>query len=149
MNILLTGGAGFIGSNLVRHLVTKYPSYRIVNLDKLTYAGNLENLDGVENSKNYVFVKGDICSRDTVLQVMEDHAIDAVINLAAESHVDRSIVGAAEFIQTNVGGTSVLLELAKEKGVGRFVQVSTDEVYGSLGTEGSFTETTPLHPNSP
>ncbi|MBI2619505.1 MAG: dTDP-glucose 4,6-dehydratase [Ignavibacteriales bacterium] len=149
MNILITGGAGFIGSNLVWYFVKKYPSYRVVNLDKLTYAGNLENLEGLKGARNYVFVKGDICDREMVGQLVRDQGIDTIVNLAAESHVDRSIMGAAEFIQTNVGGTNVLLEIAKDLGIQRYVQISTDEVYGSLGPNGYFTETTPLHPNSP
>jgi len=149
MNILLSGGAGFIGSNLVMYLLKKYPDIRILNLDKLTYAGNLENLESVNNHPRYHFERGDICDRRLVEQLLGKHSIDAIINVAAETHVDRSIVGSAEFIQTNIVGTHVLLELAREKNIAKFVQISTDEVYGSLGPTGKFTEETPIHPNSP
>lgn len=149
MNILVTGGAGFIGSNLVMYLLKKYSDIRLVNLDKLTYAGNLENLESVKNDRRYHFEKGDICERGLVEGLLREHKVDTIINVAAETHVDRSIVGSAEFIQTNVVGTHILLELAKENKIGRFVQVSTDEVYGSLGPSGEFTEETPMHPNSP
>lgn len=149
MNILITGGAGFIGSNLVMYLLKKYPDVSIVNLDKLTYAGNLENLESVKADRRYHFEKGDICDRSSVEGILNRHAIDTIINVAAETHVDRSILGSAEFIQTNIVGTHVLLELAREKKIRKFVQISTDEVYGSLGPSGKFTEETPLHPNSP
>lgn len=149
MRILVTGGCGFIGSNFIRYMLEKYPSYRIINLDKLTYAGNPENLESIEDHSTYRFVKGDICDRGVVTSILKDHNITAIVNFAAESHVDRSIMGSAVFIETNVSGTNTLLELAKEHGIGRFVQVSTDEVYGSLGSSGKFVETTPLHPNSP
>ena len=149
MNILLSGGAGFIGSNRVMYLLKKYPDIRILNLDKLTYAGNLENLESVNNHPRYHFERGDICDRRLVEQLLGKHSIDAIINVAAETHVDRSIVGSAEFIQTNIVGTHVLLELAREKNIAKFVQISTDEVYGSLGPTGKFTEETPIHPNSP
>ncbi len=149
MNILVTGGAGFIGSNLVTYLLKKYPDIRLVNLDKLTYAGNLENLESVKNDRRYQFEKGDICDRGLVEGILRKHMVDTIINVAAETHVDRSILGSAEFIQTNVVGTHVLLELAREHKIGRFVQISTDEVYGSLGPSGKFTEETPMHPNSP
>ena len=149
MNILVTGGAGFIGSNLVMYLLKKYPDMRIVNLDKLTYAGNLENLESVKNNERYRFERGDICDRGMVKQLLEKYSIDTIINLAAETHVDRSIVGSAEFIQTNIVGTHVLLEVAREKSLSKFIQISTDEVYGSLGQTGKFTEETPMHPNSP
>jgi len=149
MNVLVTGGAGFIGSNFVLCMLSKHPSYRIVNVDKLTYAGNLENLREAEENPRYTFVKADICDRRAIDEVIREHAIEAIVNIAAESHVDRSIVGAAEFIETNVGGTTVLLDAAREFKIKRFLQVSTDEVYGSLGPEGKFTEHTPLHPNSP
>lgn len=149
MNLLITGGAGFIGSNFVLWMLSRHPSYRLVNFDKLTYAGNLENLRGAEGNSNHVFLRADICDRKVVDDAIRAHRIDAIVNIAAESHVDRSIAGAAEFIETNVGGTSVLLDAAQEHGIKRFVQVSTDEVYGSLGPEGAFTEETPLHPNSP
>ena len=148
-NILVTGGAGFIGSNYVRLMLESHPEYTIVNLDKLTYAGNLENLDEVEDNPNYQFVKGDICDRSLVESVIKRFAVDSIVHFAAESHVDRSILGPSIFIETNVSGTNVLLGLANECRMGRFVQVSTDEVYGSLGKAGSFAEDTPLHPNSP
>jgi dTDP-glucose 4,6-dehydratase len=153
MNILITGGAGFIGSNLVRRMVAAYPAYRIVNLDKLTYAGNLENLKGVESHPNYTFVKGDIGDGKLLEEVFSSHRIDAVINLAAESHVDRSILGPEEFLRTNVMGTFTLLETARslwgEYSKGPFLHVSTDEVYGSLPETGRFTEQSPYQPNSP
>jgi dTDP-glucose 4,6-dehydratase len=149
MNLLITGGAGFIGSNFIRYILDKYPEYRIINLDKLTYAGNLENLTVVENDPRYAFEKGDICDKTRVQLCVVRYEIDVIINFAAESHVDRSIIGAAEFVQTNILGTNVLLEVAKELKIKRFLQVSTDEVYGSLGSKGLFTEETPLHPNSP
>ena len=148
MNILVTGGAGFIGSNFVRYMLNKY-DYRIVNYDKLTYAGNLENLKDVENNKNYVFVKGDINDREKLKELIKKHKINVIINFAAESHVDRSILGAEEFIETNIKGTYVLLELAKDFKVDEFIQISTDEVYGELGETGKFREDTPLAPNSP
>ncbi len=153
-NILITGGAGFIGSHVVRHFVNAYPDYRIVNLDLLTYAGNLENLTDVEHSPNYVFVRGDIRDAGLVSRLFEEYQIDGVIHLAAESHVDRSIANPLEFIQTNVIGTVVLLEAAlrhwRDDFAGkRFYHVSTDEVYGSLGETGLFTESTPYDPHSP
>ena len=149
MNLLVTGGAGFIGSNFIRHILDKYPEYRVINLDKLTYAGNLENLTSAEKDPRYAFEKGDICDKARVQLCVMRYEIDAIINFAAESHVDRSILGAAEFVQTNVVGTNVLLEVVKELKIKRFLQVSTDEVYGSLGLTGLFTEETRLHPNSP
>jgi dTDP-glucose 4,6-dehydratase len=149
MNVLVTGGAGFIGSNFVRYLLGKYPDYRIVNLDKLTYAGNLENLVDIEKDARYTFEKGDICDKAKVQSCILEYGIETIVNFAAESHVDRSILGAAEFVQTNIAGTNVLLEAAKQFGLKRFLQVSTDEVYGSLGATGKFTEETALHPNSP
>jgi dTDP-glucose 4,6-dehydratase len=145
----VTGGAGFIGSNFIRHILNKYPEYRVINLDKLTYAGNLENLTGVDKDPRYAFEKGDICDKARVQLCVMRYEIDAIINFAAESHVDRSILGAAEFVQTNIVGTNVLLEVVKELKIKRFLQVSTDEVYGSLELTGLFTEETPLHPNSP
>ena len=148
-NILVTGGAGFIGSNFLHYMLKTHPEYSFINFDKLTYAGNLENLKSVETNKNYRFIKGDICDKQKVASTLEEFHIDSVIHFAAESHVDRSIVGAAIFIETNVLGTQTLLEAVKEKGIERFLQVSTDEVYGSLGEVGKFTEATPLHPNSP
>ncbi|MFH0992372.1 MAG: dTDP-glucose 4,6-dehydratase [bacterium] len=149
MNILITGGAGFIGSNFIYHMLERYPGYHIVNLDKLTYAGNLENLKVAEANSRYTFVRGDICDGPLIDSILKQHQVEAVINFAAESHVDRSIMGAAEFVMTNVMGTNTLLERAKLYGVKRYVQISTDEVYGSLGDEGKFTEETPVHPNSP
>ena len=149
MNILVTGGAGFIGSNFVHYMLAAHQDLRIVNLDKLTYAGNLENLRAVEKESRYSFVHGDICDAGLVRSLLLEQKIDAIINFAAESHVDRSILGASEFVRTNVMGTTVLLEAAKEHPLVKFVHVSTDEVYGSLGPEGRFTEASPLHPNSP
>ncbi len=148
-NILVTGGAGFIGSNFVRHMLQTYDHYHIVNFDSLTYAGNLENLLDIEHHPNYSFVKGDIGSLNDVEQVFKTHNIDVVINFAAESHVDRSILGARVFVETNVIGTQTLLDVSKNIGIEKFVQISTDEVYGSLGPSGYFTETTPLMANSP
>lgn len=147
--ILVTGGAGFIGSNFVRMVLDEHADTKVVNYDSLTYAGNLENLKGYMEHPRHVFVKGDICDAELVQQTIEDHAVDAIINFAAESHVDRSLVEPGVFIETNVKGTLTLLKIALDKKLERFLQVSTDEVYGSLGTEGFFTETTPLSPNSP
>ena len=149
MKILVTGGAGFIGSNFIHYLLEKRPQYTIINVDKLTYAGNLENLEKIRDHPNYVFEKTDICDHEAIDRIFERYHIDGVINFAAESHVDRSIMGAAEFVRTNVSGTQVLLDVAKRAKVKRFLQISTDEVYGSLGESGRFTESTPLHPNSP
>ncbi len=148
-NILVTGGAGFIGSNFVRFMLAHHPDYLIVNFDALTYAGNLENLTSVEKDPRYRFVRGSVCDRAAVDEVFQSHAIDAVVHFAAESHVDRSITGPSIFVDTNIVGTNVMLEAARKFGVEKFLHVSTDEVYGSLGAEGSFTESTPLHPNSP
>ncbi|MCX5808699.1 MAG: dTDP-glucose 4,6-dehydratase [Proteobacteria bacterium] len=147
-HILVTGGCGFIGSNFIRHMLSKYP-YSIINLDKLTYAGNLENLKDIENDRGYSFVKGDIIDRHLLEHIFDTSKIDTIINFAAESHVDRSIMNPDEFIQTNINGTFNLLEIAKKRRIKRFVQISTDEVYGSLGKEGKFTEYTPISPNSP
>jgi len=147
MRILVTGGCGFIGSNFIRQMLSRYP-YHIINFDKLTYAGNLENLKDVEDNPNYTFVKGDIAEKRDVAQVFE-RGIDAVINFAAESHVDRSIMDPDAFVKTNISGAFNLLEQARQTGVNRFIQISTDEVYGSLGKEGKFREDTPLAPNSP
>ncbi len=147
--ILVTGGAGFIGSNFVNFLLKKRDDVFVVNLDKLTYAGNLENLTAIEKKENYVFVKGDITNEEIVKYIFEEYAITYVINFAAESHVDRSILGSEVFFRSNVLGTSVLLENAKNFGIEKFIQISTDEVYGSLDAEGLFEESTPLHPNSP
>jgi dTDP-glucose 4,6-dehydratase len=148
MNVLVTGGAGFIGSNFVHYMLNKYPNYRIVNLDALTYAGNLENLQVIESNPHYTFVKGSIADHILVDTVF-GKGIDIVVNFAAESHVDRSIANPGVFVETNVVGTQVLLDAAKKYKVTKFIQVSTDEVYGSLGDTGLFTEETPLAPNSP
>ena len=147
MNLLVTGGAGFIGSCFVRYMLKNHPDYKIINLDALTYAGNLDNLKDVETNPNYSFVHGNICDKQLVDSLMSQ--VDACVNFAAESHVDRSITGPEIFIQTNVGGTLNLLEMAKKHKISRYLQVSTDEVYGTLGKTGYFTETTPLAPNSP
>jgi len=149
MNLLVTGGAGFIGSNFIRYILDKYSDYRVINFDKLTYAGNLENLTGIDKDPRYAFEKGDICDKTRVQMCVVRYEIDMIVHFAAESHVDRSILGASEFVQTNVVGINVLLEVVKELKIKRFLQVSTDEVYGSLGDSGLFTEETPLHPNSP
>jgi len=157
-SVLITGGAGFIGSHVVRLLVTKYPQYKIVTLDKLTYAGNLANLKDIEHKPNYLFVKGDICNAALVKELFEEHTFDGVIHLAAESHVDRSISNPMEFVTTNVIGTVTLLNVAKHfwgsslDSIPKdklFYHVSTDEVYGSLGKTGKFKETTSYDPHSP
>jgi len=153
-NLLITGGAGFIGSHVVRHFVTRYPEYKITNLDKLTYAGNLANLKDVEDKPNYEFVKGDIVNGAFILNLFKERHFDGVIHLAAESHVDRSISNPTEFVYTNVIGTVNLLNAARHlwkapmKGK-KFYHISTDEVYGSLGDEGMFTEETAYDPHSP
>ena len=160
-SILITGGAGFIGSNFVPYFLNKYPEYRIINLDKLTYAGNLDNLKECENLPNYVFVKGDICDRELVVNLFEKYDIRGVIHFAAESHVDNSIKNPMAFVQTNVIGTATLLNVAYNYWMTapsivkdgyencRFHHISTDEVYGTLGESGYFTETTPYAPSSP
>ena len=147
--ILVTGGAGFIGSNFVNYMLSARKDVSIVNLDKLSYAGNLKNLKSIENHPNYNFIKGDIVNDELVSYIFQKYDITHVINFAAESHVDRSILGSEIFFRTNVLGTNILLENAKRFGVEKFIQISTDEVYGSLGPEGQFEETTPLQPNSP
>jgi dTDP-glucose 4,6-dehydratase len=149
MNVLVTGGCGFIGSNLVKYLRRERPLWKVVNLDLLTYAGNPENLVELERDSQYVFVHGDIGHRELLETVMAEHRIDAVIHLAAESHVDRSILGPEIFIECNVLGTQRLLEASRHRGIRRFLMVSTDEVYGSLGPTGAFTESSPLQPSSP
>ena len=146
--VLITGGCGFIGSNFIRYLLETAPGVSVINFDSLTYAGNLENLADVANNLRYEFVRGDITNRDQVFEVMEQ-GIEAIINFAAESHVDRSIQDCRPFVHTNVQGTQVLLDAARTFGVSRYLQISTDEVYGSLGPSGFFTEETPLAPNSP
>lgn len=163
MNLLITGGAGFIGSNFVKYMMAQHPDYKIINVDALTYAGNLENLKDVLGSLNHVFIRADIRDRDTIDEIFAVHDIETVVNFAAESHVDRSIVEPEIFLTTNILGTQVLLDIAKKywkmnpedkyckqykPGV-RFLQVSTDEVYGALGENGMFVETMPLLPNSP
>ena len=145
--LLVTGGAGFIGSCFVRHELKKHPDYKIINLDALTYCGNIENLKDVENNPNYTFVHGNICDKKLVRELIAES--DCVINFAAESHVDNSIKCPEIFVESNVQGTLNLLQASKELGVERYLQVSTDEVYGSLGATGYFYETTPLAPNSP
>ncbi len=146
MKVLVTGGAGFIGSNFIKHILKKYPNYKIINLDKLTYCGNLNNLKEVEDNVNYQFVKGDICDKQLVIELAKD--CDGIIHFAAESHVDNSIEKPDEFIKTNVLGTLSLLESARINKIKKFLHISTDEVYGSIA-EGSFDESSLLHPNSP
>ena len=146
LKLLITGGCGFIGSNFIRNILEKYPDHQITNLDKLTYAGNPDNLKDIESNPNYTFVKGDICDTDVVSKVMQD--VDQVIHFAAESHVDRSIKDSSVFVTTNVLGTNTLLSCALEYDIDKFIHVSTDEVYGSID-EGSFIETDPLDPSSP
>lgn len=149
MKILVTGGAGFIGSNFVLGLRETRPDVAIVNVDLLTYAGNLENLASIEKDPGHTFVKADVADRDVMEPIFAEHAVDGVIHFAAESHVDRSILDATPFVRNNILGTQVLLDLARAYEVGRYLQVSTDEVYGALGATGCFTEKTPLAPNSP
>ena len=152
MKLLITGGAGFIGSNFVRHIFNKYPDYTIINLDKLTYAGNLDNLKDIADiagdGSRYRFVRGDVSDKAVVESILTD-GVDAVINFAAESHVDRSIDDSKIFVDTNVVGTTILLDACLKYKINRYVQISTDEVYGSLGPTGKFSEITPLAPNSP
>lgn len=145
--VLVTGGAGFIGSCYVRHILKKHPDYKVINIDALTYCGNLENLKDVEKNPNYKFVHGNICDRNLVREFVNE--CDCVVNFAAESHVDNSIKHPEIFVETNVQGTLNLLQACKELGIERYLQVSTDEVYGTLGKTGYFYETTPLAPNSP
>lgn len=149
MKILVTGGCGFIGTNFIRLMLEKHADWSIVNLDALTYAGNRFNLLDIEGDERYTFVQGDIGDRALVMDIMADHAVDAVVNFAAESHVDRSINDPSPFVTTNVQGAQNLFECARQRKIERFVHISTDEVYGSLGEEGRFTETTPIAPNSP
>ncbi|MGZ7160708.1 MAG: dTDP-glucose 4,6-dehydratase [Methanobacterium sp.] len=147
VKILVTGGAGFIGSNFVRYMLQKYDDYEITNLDALTYCGNLENLRGIEDNSNYTFINGDITDKELIFKITSD--MDYIINFAAETHVDRSIEDPEIFIKSNVLGTQVLLEAAKKYNIKKYLQISTDEVYGSLGETGYFSEDTPLAPNSP
>lgn len=152
MNIIVTGGAGFIGSNFVFHMLSKYPKYRIICVDKLTYAGNLSTLKSVMNNPNFRFVKADICDREAVEQLFVEEKPDIVVNFAAESHVDRSIENPGIFLETNIMGTAVLMDACRKYGIKRYHQVSTDEVYGDLPLDRPdlfFTETTPLHTSSP
>ena len=145
--VLVTGGAGFIGSNFLRYMVNKYPNYDFINLDALTYCGNLENLKDIEDKDNYSFVKGNVCDTELVNGIVEN--VDYIVHFAAESHVDRSIEDPGIFIKSNILGTQTLLDASKKNDIRKFLQVSTDEVYGSLGPEGYFTEQTPLQANSP
>ena len=145
--LLVTGGAGFIGSCFIRHILNNYPDYKIYNLDALTYCGNPENLDDIKTNQNYEFVYGNICDKKLVRELIEDS--DYVVNFAAESHVDNSIKNPEIFITTNIEGTFNLLQASNETGIDRYLQVSTDEVYGTLGKEGYFYEASPLAPNSP
>lgn len=149
MNILVTGGAGFIGSNFIQYMIETYQDYFIVNYDALTYAGNLDNLKEIHHHEHYTFIKGDINNRELLDTVVKGHGIDVIVNFAAESHVDRSITEPDIFIKSNVLGTQTLLDIAKENKIKKYVQISTDEVYGSLGETGYFTEETRLAPNSP
>ena len=145
--VLVTGGAGFIGSNFLRYMVNKYPNYDFINLDALTYCGNLENLKDIEDKDNYSFVKGNVCDTELVNGIVEN--VDYIVHFAAESHVDRSIEDPGIFIKSNILGTQTLLDASKKNDIRKFLQVSTDEVYGSLGPEGYFTEQPPLQANSP
>ena len=149
MKLLVTGGAGFIGSSFVRYALSSRPEINVVNYDLLTYAGNLKNLQEVASNPRYIFVRGDIANYQRVNALFEEHRFDAVVNFAAETHVDRSILDSGPFVRTNVEGTRCLLEAARNHRVGKFVQISTDEVYGSLGPTGSFREDTPIDPSSP
>ena len=149
MTIIVTGGAGFIGSNFVFHMLDKYPDYRIVCVDKLTYAGNLSTLAPVMDNPNFRFCKIDICDREAIYKLFEEEHPDMVVNFAAESHVDRSIENPEIFLDTNIKGTAVMMDACRKYGIKRYHQVSTDEVYGTLGKTGYFYETTPLAPNSP
>jgi dTDP-glucose 4,6-dehydratase len=149
VNILVTGGAGFIGSNYIRYVLNHDKCDKIVNLDKLTYAGNVENLSDMQGNPNYTFIRGDIGNPELVDYILRTYLIDTIVHFAAESHVDRSIVSAEPFVRTNVAGTLVLLEAARKRGVYKFVHVSTDEVYGTLGPTGAFNEQSMIQPNSP
>lgn len=148
MKLLVTGGAGFIGSNFIRYMMNSHPDGEIINLDVLTYAGNIHNLKGIEKNPHYTFIRGDICNRDIVDAILDKHTVDAIVHFAAESHVDRSIANASAFVTTNVLGTHTLLECARSHTIPKFIHISTDEVYGST-MEGSFRETDMLSPSSP
>ncbi|RZN14298.1 MAG: dTDP-glucose 4,6-dehydratase [Methanosarcinales archaeon] len=148
MRILVTGGSGFIGSNFVRYMLNEHPDDAVINIDKLTYAGNPDNLKDIENNPNYSFVRGDICDPDTVDTLMQEQRIDHIVHFAAETHVDRSITDGSAFVRTNLLGTYTLLDSALRHGIDRFIHISTDEVYGST-IEGSFKETDVLNPSSP
>ena len=148
MRLIVTGGAGFIGSNFIRYILEDRPDYSVINFDALTYAGNLENLSRLDENPRYQFVRGDVAAVDQV-KILLQGGVDAIINFAAESHVDRSIMDANSFVKTNIIGTQVLLEAARKIPGLRFIQISTDEVYGSLGVQGKFRENSPLAPNSP
>ncbi|WP_047986105.1 dTDP-glucose 4,6-dehydratase [Ornithinibacillus californiensis] len=149
MKLLVTGGAGFIGSNFIHYYLNEHPNSHIINYDQLTYAGNLENLAPLMNNLNYSFIKGDITNYELLHHIVNTYQVDVIVNFAAESHVDRSIVESTKFTHTNIQGTQTLLEVAKNNHIKKFIQISTDEVYGSLGDDGYFTEETPLAPNSP
>ncbi len=147
--ILVTGGCGFIGSNFIAMVIEEQPGYKVINLDSLTYAGNLENLEDVMDESQYQFIRGDICDETLVSKILSENSVEGIINFAAESHVDRSITRPGIFVDTNIMGTLVLLQQAVANETKRFLQVSTDEVYGSLGAEGTFSENSPIKPNSP
>ncbi|AGY81943.1 dTDP-glucose 4,6-dehydratase [Carnobacterium inhibens] len=149
MNLLVTGGAGFIGSNFVHYMLQNHPDYKVINLDLLTYAGNIHNLDDVIDNQNHVFVQGNINNKELVRHLVKQYDITHIVNFAAESHVDRSIINPEIFVETNIQGTLNLLNVAKEMNIEKYLQVSTDEGYGSLGNEGYFTEETPVAPNNP
>jgi dTDP-glucose 4,6-dehydratase len=149
VRLLIAGGAGFIGSNFIRYMLGAHADWQIVNVDKLTYAGNLANLKDFDGDERYEFVRADICDAPRIEEIVAAERPDAIVNFAAETHVDRSINDPSLFLKTNVLGTQVLLEAARRQGIARYVQISTDEVYGSLGTEGKFSEGSPLRPNSP
>ncbi|MBC9825933.1 dTDP-glucose 4,6-dehydratase [Carnobacterium inhibens] len=149
MNLLVTGGAGFIGSNFVHYMLQNHPNYKIINLDLLTYAGNVHNLDDVMDNPNHTFIKGNITNKKLVRQLVNEHDITHIVNFAAESHVDRSILNPEVFVESNIQGTIALLNVAKEMNIEKYIQISTDEVHGSLGAAGYFKEETPLAPNSP
>ncbi len=149
LKLLVAGGAGFIGSNFIRYVLGAHGDWRVVNIDKLTYAGNLANLKDLEGDDRYGFIRADICEAPRIGEIVAAERPDAIVNFAAETHVDRSINDPSLFLRTNVLGTQVLLEEARRSGIARYIQISTDEVYGSLGPEGKFTEGSPLRPNSP